>query len=715
VRNAGDTTWENVGPANAKMPMNLQQYLSATVGVANPVHITCVSGCGGAAAFDDNAPFTAGSTDIANVGGVFNDGLAAVTSGNAAAPRITSFRGLHVNMRDNNGNEIATANPTLNSTGTGIRASQLVGQFDDTTPTTITENQFGNFRMSANRNLYGTLRDAAGNERGVNVTVGNALVVDGSASTQPVSGTVTVGTFPDNEPFNVAQFGGSVVVTGTGTGGVGIPRVTVSNDSSVIVGTFPDNEPFNVAQFGGSAVVTGTGASGVGIPRVTISNDSSLAANQSVNVSQIGASVVSTVAAGVQKNGIADSAGTAFLSAVDALNSTGGGVQASQVVGQFDDTTPVAITEGQFGNLRMSANRNAYTSLRDAAGNERGVNVTAGNALVVDGSASTQPVSGTVTVGTFPDNEPINVAQFGGSVVVTGTGASGVGIPRVTVANDSSVIIGTFPDNEPFNVAQFGGSAVATGTGAGGVGIPRVTISNDSSLAANQSVNVAQFGASAVVTGTGTGGAGIPRVTVSNDSSVIIGTFPDNEPFNLAQIVGTAPTVNNGTAGAGSQRSVLASDNSAIANWGHAAIAAAPPTGSTQISGTTSGATGGLLKGFTVCDLFANIVQTGNAQVITGVASRRIYICALNVVSATAQNVAVVAGTGTVCDTTTVAVPGTSGGATAATGWNFAANGGISIGGGIGAVAKTTVDANNLCVFQSGSGQLSGAISYAIY
>ncbi len=60
---------------------------------------------------------------------------------------------------------------------------------------------------------------------------------------------------------------------------------------------------------------------------------------------------------------------------------------------EFDDTTPDSVNEGDAGAIRMSANRNLYTTLRDAAGNERGVNVTAGNALTVDGSGTTQPVS----------------------------------------------------------------------------------------------------------------------------------------------------------------------------------------------------------------------------------------------------------------------------------------------------------------------------------
>lgn len=60
---------------------------------------------------------------------------------------------------------------------------------------------------------------------------------------------------------------------------------------------------------------------------------------------------------------------------------------------EFDDTSPDTVNEGDAGAARMSANRSQYTQIRDAAGNERGVNVTASNALSVDSSATTQPVS----------------------------------------------------------------------------------------------------------------------------------------------------------------------------------------------------------------------------------------------------------------------------------------------------------------------------------
>jgi hypothetical protein len=314
---------------------------------AGAINVICDSGCGGAAPFSDNTAFTFGTTGISNVGFVL----------------------------------------------------------DDVVPNAATENSAAAARISANRMQLFQLGDGAGNERRANVTATNALVVDGSAVTQPVSAT-------NLDIRDLTSVTDSVTATLSQTGSAN--DVDVLTLPSVTVGVFPDNEPFNLNQIAGG--------------------------------------IVSTVATGVQEVGISDATGVSFLSAANALNSTGAGIQTAQGVGQFDDVTPTAITENQFGNLRMSANRNLFGTIRDAAGNERGVNVTATNALVVDGSAVTQPVSGTVTVGTFPDNEPFNVAQFGGSIVVTGTGAGGAGIPRVTVSNDSTVAISQTTTNNDVDV-----------------------------------------------------------------------------------------------------------------------------------------------------------------------------------------------------------------------------------------------------------------------
>jgi hypothetical protein len=116
-------------------------------------------------------------------------------------------------------------------------------------------------------------------------------------------------------------------------------------------------------------------------------------------------------------------------------------------------------------------------------------------------------------------------------------------------------------------------------------------------------------------------------------------------------------------------------------------------------------------KGLT--KLYASISQTGNTQLVAGTASKKIYVCSIHVVAAAATNVAVVEGTGSVCATGTAGVSG-FGGATAATGWNFAANGGIALGNGDSSLGAEGTSGDNLCLFNSGSGQVSGGISYVV-
>jgi hypothetical protein len=111
--------------------------------------------------------------------------------------------------------------------------------------------------------------------------------------------------------------------------------------------------------------------------------------------------------------------------------------------------------------------------------------------------------------------------------------------------------------------------------------------------------------------------------------------------------------------------------------------------------------------------LYASISQTANTQLVAGTSSKKIYVCSIHVVVAAATNVAVVEGTGSVCGTSTAGVSG-FGGATAATGWNFAANGGIALGNGDAAVGAEGTSGDNLCIYNSGSGQVSGGISYVV-
>ncbi len=100
--------------------------------------------------------------------------------------------------------------------------------------------QFYSSNLLTDINASGTALTATGSALDVNiasgsVSVGGTVAVTQSTSPWVVSGTVTANQGTSPWVSNVSQFGGSAVVTGTGTSGAGIPRVTVSNDSKVQV------------------------------------------------------------------------------------------------------------------------------------------------------------------------------------------------------------------------------------------------------------------------------------------------------------------------------------------------------------------------------------------------------------------------------------------------------------------------------------------------
>lgn len=92
----------------------------------DPISITCVSGCGGAAAFSDNAAFSFGSTSIGNMGAVVDDTATnAVAENSAGAPRMTPQRGLHANLRNASGTEVGTAGAPLRVDPTGTTTQPI--------------------------------------------------------------------------------------------------------------------------------------------------------------------------------------------------------------------------------------------------------------------------------------------------------------------------------------------------------------------------------------------------------------------------------------------------------------------------------------------------------------------------------------------------------------------------------------------------------------
>lgn len=88
-------------------------------------------------------------------------------------------------------------------------------------------------------------------------------------------------------------------------------------------------------------------------------------------------------------------------------------------------------------------------------------------------------------------------------------------------------------------------------------------------------------------------------------------------------------------------------------------------------------------------------------------ASNYYYICSIDLVTAGANNIALVDDDTDGCGSVT---SGLAGGTTAATGWNFAANGGLAKGNGNGTVYKTGGTNRVVCLVTSAAVQVSGSI-----
>jgi hypothetical protein len=136
----------------------------------------------------------------------------------------------------------------------------------------------------------------------------------------------------------------------------------------------------------------------------------------------------------------------------------------------FDEVAGTALTENDVAAPRIDSKRATIGVIEDATTRGQRAAVSAANALKVDGSAVTQPVSGTVTAnagtGPFPisDNAgsitvdaaaasfAVNDAQIAGTAYSVNSGTKDAGTQRVTLATDQVQLT---------NALKVDGSAVA--------------------------------------------------------------------------------------------------------------------------------------------------------------------------------------------------------------------------------------------------------------
>jgi hypothetical protein len=108
-----------------------------------------------------------------------------------------------------------------------------------------------------------------------------------------------------------------------------------------------------------------------------------------------------------------------------------------------------------------------------------------------------------------------------------------------------------------------------------------------------------------------------------------------------------------------------------------------------------------------------NVSASGldSTPIVAGTSAKKTYVCQIVLQNNAADNVAVFEASGGACAAGQL---GMWGGTTAATGFNFSANGGIALGNGAATIANTTTNQNDICVITSAATQLSGRVVYVV-
>lgn len=271
TNNNAAPTSNNIGSltalANAAAPSYTEgrQVLLST-DLAGALRVTGSLSVGGTT---DNSAFTAGTSTGTPAMGFYHSTIDTVTDGRSAALGMTSKRAMFVNLQNSSGTEIATVaaplyvaiSSTTNTVTLSAETTKVIGTvrmlgnvgavvdgvntaatapangvlglgiYNSTEPSPTTGQSVG-IQLDAKGRARQVIMDAAGNTRGANVTAANALTVDGSGVTQPVS----------------------YATTGSGTA-TGALRVELANNGTGVMTSIGSIT---------SSIVPGTGATNLG-------------------------------------------------------------------------------------------------------------------------------------------------------------------------------------------------------------------------------------------------------------------------------------------------------------------------------------------------------------------------------------------------------------------------------------------------------------------
>lgn len=405
-----------------------------------------------------------------------------------------------------------------------------------------------------------------------------------SMPTTAVTGTFFQGT----QPVSIAT--APVLITGSAIiGRVGIDQTTDGTTNKVHIGT------------------TGTVAIGTALPA-----GSATIGAVNIAASQTLATVTTVSAVTAITNALPT--GSNIIGKVSIDQATPG---TTNLVALTAETTKVIGTVNVAASQTIAATQSGVFTVQPG-------NTANTTAWKVDGSAVTQPVSGTVSVNALPTGSNTigavniaasqtlatvttvstvtNVSQQGGVAISLNTGVRDTGTQRVTIATNDVVPItdnaGSLTVDAPVGTPVF------------------VRLSDGTTNISTLPVSIASMPTTAV-TGTfwqGTQPVSIATAPVLVAGTAIIGALVANQTVNTAQVNAVTVNIGVGAASTGTQRVAVASDSSIILAAGTAAVGTVTlAAATTNVIGTVRvvGNIGAVFDGATAAAVPANALFAG--------------------------------------------------------------------------------------------------------
>lgn len=434
----------------------------------------------------------------------------------------------------------------------------------------------------------------------------------------------------------------------TGSNNSTLGQQTSANSTPVVIASDQGALPANINQIGGSSLTLGQAAAASSLPVVTQAD--SAPATQNITTQDL----ASTTAAGANSQNFITGTPTAgsaasfafasFESAIVQVIGTWTGTL--QVEISMDGGTTWftrGVKQSGVSNVSSSFTANFQGACNFSGMTNFRVRATAAmtGTATVRAIASINPdsitVSNPVLLKDGTTQSILNTIKAAStSALATDTSIVTAFSPNSPLPAGSATIGAVTQASGPWtqNLTQFGGSAVVTGTGASGAGIPRVTVSNDSNVLATQSgtwniSNVSGTVSLPTNAAQETGGhlasldakfGSLGQKTMANSAPVVLASDQSSIPVAATQSgTWTVQQGNTPTAVANAWAVKLTDGtNTTAVKAASTAAAAADPSAVVALSPNSPLPTGSNVIGALTANQSINLTQIGGNAIVTG-------------------------------------------------------------------------------------------------